>query len=269
MFKHLKAHDRRRSGSWGIKAAFPVNHVFLCDHNSASCPSQQCLQGGVHMKICLSHEISIFNSLIQPGNIPGRILCPELAKKLFEEALNLMSGTEGVTKLLIIQGTSPARKELLEAFWEGWPCWEIRGEDEAKGIGPGPVSIAPIEPSVSPEPDPLSASTLPASPPVCFLSRQGQDSSAVTTKGRSHKHLPAWMTKRKLGGLPAQNTGPLTYYSIWDTIESSSGRQCDQTERAWTPISSRLELKPQHFCTPWTFSRPLLWTLVSTSVTWG
>ena len=78
----------------------------------------------------------------------------------------------------------------------------------AKGIGPDAVSIAPIEPSVSPEPDTLSASTLPAGALVCFLSRQGQDSSAVTTKGWSHKHLPAWMTKWKLGGLPAQNTSP-------------------------------------------------------------
>lgn len=65
MFKHLKTYG----GRGGIKAGFPVSHVFLSDHNSTSCRSQECIQGGVHEKTCLSHEIPVFNSLKQSSNI--------------------------------------------------------------------------------------------------------------------------------------------------------------------------------------------------------
>lgn len=220
MFKYLKAHDCRRSSSWEIKAAFPMNHVFLCDHNSASCPSQQCIQGGVHKKICLSHEISIFNSLIQPGNIPGRILCPEFAKKVFEEVLNRMSSTEGVTKLLIIQGTSPARKELLEAFWEGWPYWELRREDEAenhsgrhwtwRGFNSPhwTISLSGARPAER------IHSACRSSGLLSQQTRAGQFSCHY--KGPVSQAFACLDDKAEAGGLPAQNTAPspITAYEM-------------------------------------------------------
>lgn len=96
MLKHLKTHDLGGSRSGGIKAGFPVNHALLCDRNSASCSSQQGIQGGVYEKkpvLVMKHQFFNLSQATCSKNI-----VPTIRQKSLEQVLNLMAGTKRAQK---------------------------------------------------------------------------------------------------------------------------------------------------------------------------
>lgn len=86
MFKHLKTHEHRGNSSWRMKAGFPLNHIISVwsQHHFRS-------ELTVHSRWSswenLSHEITVFNSLLHLSNILEKCHVQGY-QRIFEKVLN-------------------------------------------------------------------------------------------------------------------------------------------------------------------------------------
>lgn len=212
---------------------------------------QSWYSGWSSQKICLSHRNIVFSSL-WPDNILEEYCVQKFAKRFLEEVLNLMSSTEGVTKLLIIQRHVPCPERAVGGLLGRWPLLRTA----AGRMKPRPVenawtdavSVTPFQTSVS--------QGWAMAHPLClqvlwfaFSMNKGRDSSAVTEGGLYCKHLPTWTLtlKAEAGGLPPSDTAPHPV-GIWGCYEFFS-RQCDETElglQFQADLGSSLPALPAH-----------------------